>query len=98
MGGRRSRSSVTTAPENRKGNVRPSLLNRAAVDKLSRMKRLVDVMLGLTAAAATALLLGLIAHDDMGMPIDAIRVDALSAAAFVFAAVSFGTLLGRRKN
>ena len=73
-------------------------MNRAAAYKLGRMKRLVDVMLGLTAAAATALLLGLIAHDDMGMPIDAIRVDALSAAGFVFAAVSFGTLLGRRKN
>jgi hypothetical protein len=52
----------------------------------------------LTAAAATALLLGLIAHDDMGVPINVIRVDALSAAGFIFAAVSFGTLLGRRKN
>ena len=62
------------------------------------MKRLVDVMLGLTAAVATALLLGLIAHDDMGMPIDVIRVDALGAAGFIFVAVSFGTLLGRRKS
>jgi hypothetical protein len=34
----------------------------------------------------------------MGMPVDAIRVDALGAAGFIFAAVSFGTLLGRRKN
>jgi hypothetical protein len=73
-------------------------LNRTAADKLGRMKRLIDVMLGLTAAVATALLLGLIAHDDMGMPIDAIRIDALSAAGFIFAAVSFGTLLGRRKS
>jgi hypothetical protein len=71
-------------------------LNRAAEDKLARMKRLLDV--GLIAAVATALLLGLIAHDDMGMPVDAIRVDALSAAGLIFAAVSFGTLLGRRKN
>jgi hypothetical protein len=70
-------------------------LNRAAADKLGRMKRLVDVMLVLTAAVATALLLGLIAHDDMGTPVDA---NALSAAGFIFAAVSFGTLLGRRKN
>jgi hypothetical protein len=98
MGGRPSRGSVTTVPENRKGNVRPSFLNRAAADKLGRMKRLVDVMLGLTAAAATALLLGLIAHDDMGMPIDVIRVDALRAAGFIFVAISFGTLLGRQKN
>jgi hypothetical protein len=62
------------------------------------MKRLVEGILGLTAAVATALLLGLIAHDQMGMPIDAIRTDALYAAGFIFAAVSFGTLLGRRKN
>ena len=73
-------------------------MNRAAAYKLGRMKRLVDVMLGLTAAVATALLLGLIAHDEMGLSIDAIRTDSLSAAGFIFAAVSFGTLLGRRKN
>jgi len=60
--------------------------------------KLLDVMLSLLAAVATALLLGLIAHVDMGMPIDAIRVDALSAAGFIFAAVSMATLLGRRKN
>ena len=62
------------------------------------MKRLVDVILGLTAAVATAIFLGLIAHNEMGMPIDAIRTDALFAAGLIFAAVSIGTLLGRRKN
>jgi hypothetical protein len=41
------------------------------------MQRLVDVILGLIAAVATALLLGLIAHDEMGIPNDAIRTDAL---------------------
>jgi hypothetical protein len=56
------------------------------------------VILGLIAAVAAALLLGLIAHDEMGLPIDAIRTDALSAAGLIFAAVSFGTLLGRRKK
>ena len=55
-------------------------------------------MLGLTAAVATALLLGLIARDDIGIPVDTIRTDALSAAGLIFAAVSFGSLLGRRKN
>lgn len=63
-----------------------------------RMKRLLDVMLSLTAAVATALLLGLIARDDIGIPADTIRTDALSVAGLIFAAVSFGTLLGRRKN
>ena len=62
------------------------------------MKRVVDLMLGLTAAVATALLLGLIAHDEMGMSIYAIRTDALSAAGLIFAAVSLGTFLGRLKN
>ena len=62
------------------------------------MKRLVDMILGLTAAVATALLLGLIAHDEIGMSVYAIRTDALSAAGLIFAAVSFGTLLGWRKN
>ena len=62
------------------------------------MKRLIDVMLGLTAAVATALLLGLIARDDIGIPVDTIRTDALSVAGLIFVAVSFGTLLGRRKN
>ena len=37
------------------------------------------------AAAATALLLGLFAHDAMGMPIDTIRIDALGAAGLIFA-------------
>jgi hypothetical protein len=49
----------------------------------------------LIAAAATALLLGLIAHDAMGMPIDVIRIDALGAAGLIFAAVAGGSLLKR---
>jgi hypothetical protein len=73
-------------------------LKTPPTDKLVRMQRLVDVILGLVAAVATALLLGLIAHDEMGIPNDAIRTDALNAAGLIFAAVSFGTLLGRRKN
>jgi hypothetical protein len=84
--------------QNSTGRRRFSLSDRAAADKLGRMKRLVDVMLGLTAAVATALLLGLIAHDEMGLSIYAIRTDALSAAGLIFAAVSFGTLFGWLKN
>lgn len=62
-----------------------------------RMKRLIDLGLGLTAAAATALLLGMIAHDDIGMSVNAIRTDALSAAGLIFAAVAGGSLLRPRK-
>jgi hypothetical protein len=62
------------------------------------MMRLVDVILGLTAAVATAVLLGLIVHDEMGISIAALRSHALSAAGLIFAAFFFGTLLGRRKN
>jgi hypothetical protein len=51
-----------------------------------RMQRTVDMILGLTAAVATALLLGLIARDDVGMSADMIRTDALSAAGIIFAA------------
>jgi hypothetical protein len=68
------------------------------LDKLGRMKRLVDMILGLTAAVSTALLLGLIAHDELGMSVYAIRTDALRAAGLIFAAVSLGTLFGWRKN
>ena len=38
-------------------------------------------------AAATALLLGLLDHDAMGMPIDVIHIDALDAAGLIFAAI-----------
>jgi hypothetical protein len=52
------------------------------------MIRLVDVILGLTAAVATALLLALIARDDIGMPPDMVREDALIAASVMITAVA----------
>ena len=55
------------------------------------------MILGLTAAVATALLLGLIARDDVGMSADMIRIDALSVAGIIFAAVASGSLLRRKK-
>ena len=38
-------------------------------------------------AAATALLLGLLDHDAMGMPVDVIHIEALGAAGLIFAAI-----------
>ena len=52
------------------------------------MNRTVDVILGLTAAVATALLLALIARDDIGMPPDLVREDALIGASIMIAAVA----------
>jgi hypothetical protein len=53
-----------------------------------QMNRTVDVILGLTAAVATALLLALIARDDIGMPPDMVREDALIGASIMIAAVA----------
>jgi hypothetical protein len=52
------------------------------------MNRTVDVILGLTAAVATALLLALIARDDIGMPPDMVREDVLIGASTMIAAVA----------
>jgi hypothetical protein len=48
----------------------------------------VDVILALMAAMATALLLGLIARDDIGMPPYVIREDTLITACIMVAAVA----------
>ena len=53
-----------------------------------QMNRTVDVILGLTAAVATALLLALIARDDIGMQPDMVREDALIGASIMIAAVA----------
>jgi hypothetical protein len=52
------------------------------------MYQTVDLTLGVTAAAATALLMGLIARDNIGMPPDMVREDALIAASIIVAAVA----------
>ena len=57
------------------------------------VKRPGDVILGMIAATATALLLALIARDAVGMPADMVRDDALSVAGSIFAAVSLRSLL-----
>ena len=61
------------------------------------VKKGVDVLLSGLAAAATALLLGLIARDDIGMPPDMIREDALLGAGLVIAAIAGMSLRKRRQ-
>jgi hypothetical protein len=60
------------------------------------MKRWVDQILGLL--AATALLLGLIARNDMGLSQSAIRAGALGRVGVILTALSFATLLTPRKK
>jgi hypothetical protein len=52
------------------------------------MSKPVDLILGMMAAMATALLMGLIARDYIGMPPGMIREDALIAASVMIAAVA----------
>jgi hypothetical protein len=54
------------------------------------MSKPVDLILGMMAAMATAVLMGLIARDDIGMPPGMVREDALIAAS-VRRPTSFGT-------
>jgi hypothetical protein len=62
------------------------------------MGRAIDLLLSLGTAAAAALLLALIARDDVGMSADMVRVDALSAAGFIFAAVAGSSALEADHN
>jgi hypothetical protein len=48
----------------------------------------IDLILGMTAAVATALLMGLIARDNIGMPPDMVREDALIAATIIVAVIA----------
>ena len=52
------------------------------------MSKHVDLILGMMAAMATALLMGLIARDDIGMPPGMVREDALIAASIMVAVVA----------
>ena len=66
----------------------PTQSSFAGTMLLSPHEQTVDVILGLTAAVATALLLALIARDDIGMPTDLVREDALIGASIMIAAVA----------
>jgi hypothetical protein len=58
------------------------------VASLSGMGRSIDLILGMMAATATALLLALISRDAIGMPPDMVREDALTAASIVIVAIA----------
>jgi len=57
------------------------------------MRRLV-IPTYLAAAAVIAILLGTVAHDDLGIAVEAIRNGALAGAGVVFTVVTLGFLFG----
>jgi hypothetical protein len=59
--------------------------------------RVAFLIIALASAAMAAMITGSVAHDEFGIPLDAIRTDALSAAGLIFAAVACGSLLRRRR-
>ena len=59
--------------------------------------RELNLLVALLAAIATALVLGVVAHDDMGLPLNMIRADALSVAGFILFAVVCTSLVKRRR-
>ncbi len=64
---------------------------------LFEMGRAAFLILALATAAMAAMLTGSVAHDEFGISLEAIRTDALGAAALIFAAIACGSLLTRRK-
>jgi hypothetical protein len=61
---------------------------------IAAVKGWVDLLLGVIAAAATAWLLALIARNNIGMPPDMVREDALVAASIM---VAVAAAVSRRK-
>ena len=61
------------------------------------MGRVVIPILSLVTAAATAVLFGIFAHDDLGIAVNTIRTDALASAGFVLVVLASESLLRRNK-
>jgi hypothetical protein len=57
--------------------------------------RVVISILALAAAAAAAILLGVVAHNELGIPSDTIRNDALTSAGFISIVLVWGSILRR---
>jgi hypothetical protein len=77
------------------GAILPRLSGAPCYPRSVRMG--LDILLAGLTAAATALLLALIARDDIGMPPDMIREDALLGVGFIIAAM-VGTSFRRRRQ
>jgi hypothetical protein len=62
------------------------------------MGRAAILTIAVTTAAMVAMLTGSIAHDGFGIPLDAIRMDALSGAGLMFATVACSSLISRMRG
>jgi hypothetical protein len=60
------------------------------------MGRVAFLVMALATAGMAAMMTGSIAHDEFGIPLDAIRSDALSAAGLILAATACVSLLTRK--
>jgi hypothetical protein len=61
------------------------------------MVRVAFLVIALATAAMAAMLTGSVAHDEFGIPLDVIRLDALKAS-LILAGVVGGSLLMRRRR
>ncbi len=61
------------------------------------MIRAAFLIIALATAAMVAMMTGSVAHDQFGIPLDTIRMDALAAAGLIFAGIACGSLLVRKK-
>jgi hypothetical protein len=61
------------------------------------MVRWAVIIAAVVSAALVAMLTESVAHDRLGIPLDAIRMDALSAAGLILAVVAGGSLLTPKK-
>jgi hypothetical protein len=61
------------------------------------MGRVVVTIIAVGTAAMAATLIANAAHDDYGIPLEAIRIDALGTAGFIVAALACGSVLRRKK-
>lgn len=61
------------------------------------MVRMLNIILALLGAVAAALILGTVAYDGVGLPLDVICASAISGAGLIFAAVACGSLVNRKK-
>ena len=61
------------------------------------MEPVVISILALAAAVARAILLSVVAHNQLGIPSDTIRIDALRSACFISIVLVSGSILRRKK-
>ena len=87
---------TATTGTNNSGAIRHCRFAQSRIAAIvASMVRVLDFLLALACAGLTAFVLGTIFADE-GVPLDFIRLDALSSAGIIVAAVAGGSLLKRK--